>query len=964
LNLSLSAQITFTHAPKEGAFLARDLKTNVAKYVIEGVVTDPSYTSISVEVFRNNSLERSYQMSLRFTQGKAFFKRPIALTAGRHTYSIKYTLNGGSAYSSQVNNLMAGDVYLIQGQSNSVASNFSGGFQANAFQDPFVRSFGSSSNNGTSSNADSFWHDANGDLTYRSGSIGQWGMVMAKTLLDSFNVPICILNGGVGGTRIGQHQRDRNNPENLSTIYGRLLSRVRKADLLTKVRGIFYYQGESDGAFAVHHDTLFKKLHGYWKEDFPNFEKLFVVQVREGCGSPSMQLREVQRQFEFNLPNCQTISSNGLNGHDGCHFKFSQGYKELGFQIAALAARDFYNSPHTKNIDPPNIKDCYYSNATKTEITLNLMHPDDDIRVDAGFYALFRLEGDPSVQITGGTIVNNRIVLKLNKSSCLVSGLSYDGKRRIQPWVKNKIGTALISFYNQPIKYQYVKSEYTGCKNSKIELGEDSIAGNHYLWTRLLTNKTYTTPKISVIGQQRELFYLVISYPKSNCKVNDTLRIFSIPEDIQLPNLGPDTTLCFGDTLKLNVDSSQFQSSSWRQHSSSLKGFSFNVSKEGPIIVTVTSKAACLYKDTLNIEFNQPMIQLPNGFSLCQGKDTLLSTTREYNNYVWNGVIGGRTYRTSAALVTLSVTDSFGCPAYDSINISEHSKLKVPKLDIAICDNSSASIQKPAGFEYWYSGTDTIPNILNVYSNKTYPISLSDSFGCVYLDTIAVGEYSLPTYSLGPDTGFCKDATLQLSLPMNMKEYFVNGVSQSNENFLISQAGNYFTSIIDSNNCKSSDTIKIDEYSLPTLESFSDTLVCANKTVSFVMDLGIKYYVNTVLINQTYTFDDSGSYSIKAINGNECEMNKEIHVSYKTCVNSVYQSKADQISIFPNPSSGILNVVSNTPLQEPIYLYNKSGKLVYQSTFDGKRHSLNTSNYSKGMYYLRLNGIFNKVLVY
>ena len=79
---------------------------------------------------------------------------------------------------------------LIQGQSNSVASNFSGsGPHANVFKDKFIRSFGSSSNKPSLSFIDTFWHDAEGDLSYIQGSIGQWGMVLAKSLLDSFNIP-------------------------------------------------------------------------------------------------------------------------------------------------------------------------------------------------------------------------------------------------------------------------------------------------------------------------------------------------------------------------------------------------------------------------------------------------------------------------------------------------------------------------------------------------------------------------------------------------------------------------------------------------------------------------------------------------------------------------------------------------------------------------------------------------------
>ena len=39
----------------------------------------------------------------------------------------------------------------------------------------------------------------------RDGRLGYWGMDLAKHLVESQKIPICIINGAVGGTRIDQH---------------------------------------------------------------------------------------------------------------------------------------------------------------------------------------------------------------------------------------------------------------------------------------------------------------------------------------------------------------------------------------------------------------------------------------------------------------------------------------------------------------------------------------------------------------------------------------------------------------------------------------------------------------------------------------------------------------------------------------------------------------------------------------
>jgi len=49
--------------------------------------------------------------------------------------------------------------------------------------------------------------------------LGWWGMELANRLVESHIVPIFIVNGARGGTRIDQHQRNDENPTDLDTIY-------------------------------------------------------------------------------------------------------------------------------------------------------------------------------------------------------------------------------------------------------------------------------------------------------------------------------------------------------------------------------------------------------------------------------------------------------------------------------------------------------------------------------------------------------------------------------------------------------------------------------------------------------------------------------------------------------------------------------------------------------------------------
>jgi len=76
--------------------------------------------------------------------------------------------------------------------------------------------------------------------------IGYWGLELARRLVEDQKVPMFIINGAVGGTRIDMHQRNPANPEDVTTIYGRLLWRIRQVKLTHGIRGILWHQGEND----------------------------------------------------------------------------------------------------------------------------------------------------------------------------------------------------------------------------------------------------------------------------------------------------------------------------------------------------------------------------------------------------------------------------------------------------------------------------------------------------------------------------------------------------------------------------------------------------------------------------------------------------------------------------------------------------------------------------------------------
>ena len=172
--------------------------------------------------------------------GNAYsFSAPVL--GGLYKYKVVYgtTTGGIDTPLATVSNLICGDAYLLQGQSNTLAETPNSPVDSGYYSNDWTRSYG----NIYSGTIDGGWVTAVrtrtwGTAGYGRQQVGCWGMQLARTLLEQHNMPICIINGAVGGTRIDQHLRNESNPEDGNTIYGRLLTRVKAAKLNHDVRAV------------------------------------------------------------------------------------------------------------------------------------------------------------------------------------------------------------------------------------------------------------------------------------------------------------------------------------------------------------------------------------------------------------------------------------------------------------------------------------------------------------------------------------------------------------------------------------------------------------------------------------------------------------------------------------------------------------------------------------------------------
>ena len=165
---------------------------------------------------------------------------------------------------------------------------------------------------------------------------------------------------------------------------------------------MFWYQGEADNNDAAGHVAGFTALLTDWRREVgfrvdggPGY---YVVQARQLTVWKHRRrpAAEAQRRMADTLK--VTVLHNGPVGREGCHFAWERGYRELGDQAFAVAARDIHRGPG-EGVAAPNPRSAAFTDARRTEVIVLLRNP-DPLTVQAGAGTDFTIDGSTAT-VTG-----------------------------------------------------------------------------------------------------------------------------------------------------------------------------------------------------------------------------------------------------------------------------------------------------------------------------------------------------------------------------------------------------------------------------------------------------------------------------------------------------------------------------------------------------------------------------------
>ncbi|MEL6848243.1 MAG: gliding motility-associated C-terminal domain-containing protein, partial [Bacteroidota bacterium] len=506
-----------------------------------------------------------------------------------------------------------------------------------------------------------------------------------------------------------------------------------------------------------------------------------------------------------------------------------------------------------------------------------------------------------------------------------------------------------INTFTQPGLYniELIIQDINGCVDTltkqmgvlpvpDVELGPDTVlctgqtilldanAGFPYANYQWQNNLTDSTQLVNTAG----VYWAEASSFCGTDRDSITVGYLAPPSPV---DLGPDTILCLGDSLNLNVSDPVASAYLW-QDNSTLP--SFDVPLGGFYYVSVSNRCGT-EADSLSVTTVNPPQEFNLGpdQDLCQGDSLVLSQAQNQVDYLWqNNATDSVLIATQTGLYHLTVQNVCGVQR-DSINLAF---LAIPQpfdlgADTVLCDGSSLRLDvgQPDA-SYRWSNNFTGP-VWTVTTEDLYTVTVGN-ICAQYSDSIFVDYLSPPqAFDLGSDTVLCEGNTLSLDVSQPEVQYIWQDGS-TDPIYIVSLAGSYEVSL--SNRCGSASD-QIDIGFRPTPEDINlgaDTTVCQEDELIldvFINDAGVEYMWQDGSTDAIRYITAPGLYQVMV--SNACGIKTdEIQIQHADCDCTVFMGNA-----FTPNGDGINETFGasyDCEVREAQFMiFNRWGKMVFQS---------------------------------
>jgi len=482
----------------------------------------------------------------------------------------------------------------------------------------------------------------------------------------------------------------------------------------------------------------------------------------------------------------------------------------------------------------------------------------------------------------------------------------------------------------------FLGNDTTICFNDSVQFNLDFL-GYSYLWSDGSTDSVFTIKREGAFWADLTL---------NGCVTRDSIYVSIF--NSTLINLGNDTTLCFGDSIILNIDIPPPVIVKWSDNSTNS---SLKVKSTGFYYVDVTL-VDCTIRDSIAILFTSEIGTnfFPNDTTLCNGDSIDFDFGQPNQSYLWSDstTISSNTFK-QEGLYWLEISEN-GCASRDSLSlrIKEQPIINLGP-DTSLCEGElfGTSYSNLNTGYLWNTGSNDTSIAVKTTGIYWLEVLLD---GCIFRDSIALQVKPIPSIDLGPDTTLCFGDTIALSQSSFTAMYLWND-STTGVSIETFRTGNYWLDFT-VNGCSTRDSIRIETFDSLGASFLPQTAtLCGNGVLNYQLPLqNSNYRWQDGSLDPNYSISDTGLYFVQV--SNTCGSRTDSLQVTKDC-----ECKVSMPNAF-TPNNDLINdqFIARISCELEFYaieIYNRWGGKVFESVqqkqaWDG---TINGRKPKNGVYY-------------
>jgi hypothetical protein len=361
--------------------------------------------------------------------------------------------------------------------------------------------------------------------------------------------------------------------------------------------------------------------------------------------------------------------------------------------------------------------------------------------------------------------------------------------------------------------------------------------------------------------------YAVLVYDSLGFYDFDTIVVaFSFPN----VNVGPDSTICPGDTVFLDAGTHPNGTYAWSNSGNSQIEPFFTA---GTHYVTVTDSVGCESSDSMNIVLSiPPSLNLGPDQIVCASAAVTLNAGTGPTGTVYQWSSGATTQIlivNSPGTYTASVTTPGGCAAIDTVVIQNY---PAPGTNLGQnrteCGPYTLNAGSGGSTYQWSNSANT--QSINLNTGGTYSVTVTNQFNCSVSDTVTITMGTPPTVNLGPNQVLCNGQSITLNAG-NPGATYVWSNGPTTQQVTITSPGLYIAEVTSANGCKGRDTINIAGSNLSVNLGANQSICGNNPVILNAGNPGQVFNWSTGASTQTVSVSTPGSYSVTVTDGLGCQ---------------------------------------------------------------------------------------------